>query len=134
MVSKPQTYINLSGNAVEEMFFIKEIDPERFISNIFIVYDDADLPMHQIRIKNGYGSGGHNGLRDINIALSKIRKKNNVESKKIALGCNNSARKRIKLNDYVLKVMSKADLDLWQKNLQAWIPAFIEGLDVSFLT
>jgi len=61
LVAKPQTYMNLSGSAVQGLAAYYRIAPER----ILVVYDDLDLPTGTLRIRPKGGSGGHGGMRDI---------------------------------------------------------------------
>lgn len=58
---KPQTYMNHSGRAVGALASYYRIAPEA----ILVVHDDLDLPPGIVRLKQGGGHGGHNGLRDI---------------------------------------------------------------------
>lgn len=58
---KPDTYMNLSGQAVQALARFFKIGTE----NILVVHDDLDLPPGTARLKEGGGHGGHNGLRDI---------------------------------------------------------------------
>ena len=61
LIAKPQTYMNLSGNAVLEIkkkYNIKNPD-------ILVVVDDIDLPVGTFRYKNGGSGGTHNGMRNI---------------------------------------------------------------------
>jgi PTH1 family peptidyl-tRNA hydrolase len=57
----PQTYMNLSGESVlaAVQFFKTPIE------NIWVLHDDLDVPLGKIKIKQGGGHGGHNGLRSI---------------------------------------------------------------------
>ena len=58
----PQTYMNLSGEAVALLVKRHGItDPERIV----IVHDELDLPLGRIQVKRGGGLAGHNGLRSI---------------------------------------------------------------------
>lgn len=62
----PQTYMNLSGEAVALLVKRHGItDPERIV----IVHDELDLPLGRIQIKRGGGLAGHNGLRSIKAHL-----------------------------------------------------------------
>lgn len=63
---KPQTYMNLSGNAVVKAANFYKILPE----NIVVIHDDMDLPSGKIKAKAGGGSGGHNGIKSIDAAIS----------------------------------------------------------------
>ncbi len=58
---KPATYMNKSGAAVQACAAFYKIPVE----NILVVHDDLDLPPGAVRLKQGGGHGGHNGLRDI---------------------------------------------------------------------
>ena len=58
---KPTTYMNRSGQAVGGIAEYYRIAP----GAILVVHDDLDLPPGTVRIKEGGGHGGHNGLRDI---------------------------------------------------------------------
>ncbi len=63
---KPNTYMNLSGKAVQ-YWMEKENIP---LENIFVITDDLNLPFGTIRIKPKGSDGGHNGLKNINLLLN----------------------------------------------------------------
>lgn len=63
---EPATFMNRSGQAVGALARFYKIQPEE----ILVVHDDLDLPPGGIRLKRGGGNGGHNGLKDIQAALS----------------------------------------------------------------
>lgn len=65
MVLKPDTYMNLSGNAVR-YWMQKENIP---LENILIVTDDLALPFGTLRMKGKGSDAGHNGLKNINEVL-----------------------------------------------------------------
>jgi len=58
---KPQTFMNLSGEAVQSYAAYYEIDP----SAVIVVHDEADISFGEIRTKLGGGNAGHNGLKSI---------------------------------------------------------------------
>ena len=58
---KPYTYMNRSGQIVAERARFFGVEAEE----VLVVHDDLDLPLGTIRIKNGGGTAGHNGLRSI---------------------------------------------------------------------
>ena len=60
-LSKPTTYMNLSGQAVLAICQFHKIE----IDEILVVHDELDLPPGIIKLKKGGGHGGHNGLRNI---------------------------------------------------------------------
>ena len=65
LLIKPQTFMNNSGEAVGALARFYQVDEQ----DIFVVYDDLDLPAGKLRIKKGGGHGGHNGLRSIHAHL-----------------------------------------------------------------
>jgi len=61
ILTKPQTYMNLSGQSVTALVRFFKTPLERLL----VVYDDLDLPLAQIRLRPGGGSGGHKGLKSL---------------------------------------------------------------------
>ena len=61
ILAKPQTYMNLSGEAVRALMDYYKIDA----NNIIAIYDDMDLPVGTLRLRNTGGHGGQNGVRNI---------------------------------------------------------------------
>ncbi len=61
LVMKPQTYMNLSGEAVKEAAQFYKIPPER----VLVIYDDVSLPVGKLRIRPTGSAGGHNGIKNI---------------------------------------------------------------------
>ncbi len=62
---KPTTYMNHSGRAVSALARYYRLAPEE----ILVAHDELDLPCGTVRLKQGGGHGGHNGLRDTIAAL-----------------------------------------------------------------
>ena len=61
LLMKPQTYMNLSGEAVRDMMQACSVPPERLI----VIFDDADIAPGRIRIRKKGSAGTHNGMRNI---------------------------------------------------------------------
>ena len=61
LLMKPQTYMNLSGDAVREAMNFYKIPTD----HILVVSDDVSLPVGKLRIRRSGSAGGHNGLKDI---------------------------------------------------------------------
>lgn len=59
---KPQTYMNLSGQAVAALRQWYKIDPAR---ELLVIYDDLDLPFAKLRLRERGSAGTHNGMRSI---------------------------------------------------------------------
>jgi peptidyl-tRNA hydrolase, PTH1 family len=62
---KPQTFMNLSGKAVAALAQFYRVESNQ----VLVVHDELDLPPGGIKLKLGGGSGGHNGLKDIEATL-----------------------------------------------------------------
>jgi len=61
ILAKPQTFMNLSGEAVGALARFYKIAPEALL----VVYDELDIPFGAIRLREKGGAGGHNGMRSI---------------------------------------------------------------------
>ncbi|OGR25732.1 MAG: aminoacyl-tRNA hydrolase [Desulfuromonadaceae bacterium GWB2_53_15] len=64
---KPQTFMNLSGQAVMQALQFYKLP----MSQLIVAHDELDLPFGTVRLKQGGGHGGHNGLRSIMEQLGK---------------------------------------------------------------
>lgn len=62
LLMQPQTYMNLSGEAVREAVEFYKIDAE---SELIVIYDDISLDVGQLRIRAKGSAGGHNGIKNI---------------------------------------------------------------------
>lgn len=61
----PQTFMNLSGDAVQPLLHFYKIDPE----DLLVIYDDLDLPVGGVRIRKDGSSGGQKGMTSIILRL-----------------------------------------------------------------
>ncbi len=61
VIAKPQTYMNLSGEPLLKLARLYEVAPEE----ILVVYDDIDLPLGRLRVRENGSAGTHNGMRSI---------------------------------------------------------------------
>ena len=61
LLAKPQTFMNLSGHAVNEIinYYHDRLD------DLLVIHDDLDLPVGKLRFKSGGSAGGHNGIKSI---------------------------------------------------------------------
>ena len=69
LLMKPQTYMNLSGDAVIQAVSFYKLPPERVI----VVSDDVSLPNGKLRVRAHGSAGGHNGLKSIIARLGSDR-------------------------------------------------------------
>jgi peptidyl-tRNA hydrolase, PTH1 family len=67
ILAKPETYMNLSGLSVRELVAEHQVDVTR---DLIVIYDELDLPLGTIRIRQRGGSAGHNGMESILDALN----------------------------------------------------------------
>jgi PTH1 family peptidyl-tRNA hydrolase len=67
VLAKPETFMNLSGLSVRELVDEHQVDIER---DLIVIYDELDLPLGTIRIRQRGGSAGHNGMESILGALN----------------------------------------------------------------
>ena len=97
---KPQSYINLSGEVIRKYVDFFKID----IKDILIINDDLDLAVGVYKIKPKGSSGGHNGLKNIELHLG------TQEYKRIKIGISNN--KMMDTKDYVLGKLSKEENEI----------------------
>jgi PTH1 family peptidyl-tRNA hydrolase len=94
----PQTFMNLSGDAVAGFSRFYKIAPEQ----VLVVHDELDLPPGTVRLKRGGGAGGHNGLDDI------IRKLGSREFMRLRVGIGHPGSAK-QVVGYVLKPATAAE-------------------------
>lgn len=61
LLLKPQTFMNLSGNAIRQAADFYKVES----NNIIVIYDDISLDVGRMRIRNSGSAGGHNGIKSI---------------------------------------------------------------------
>lgn len=66
LLAKPETFMNLSGMSVRELVEKHDVDPQK---DLIVMYDELDLPLGMIRIRERGSSAGHNGMQSIINAL-----------------------------------------------------------------
>lgn len=99
VLAKPQTFMNLSGESVYELSRYYKIKPE----NIIVIYDDINLPVGSIRIREKGSDGGHNGMKSIIYMI------NTIEFPRVRIGVGLPDNKDYDLADYVLSRFSKEE-------------------------
>ena len=103
---KPQSYMNLSGEVVRRFVDFYKID----IDNILIINDDLDLSVGSFKLKKSGLSGGHNGLKNIELNL------HTSNYKRLKIGISNN--KNIDTKDYVLGKIKKEELEEFNRIIE----------------
>jgi PTH1 family peptidyl-tRNA hydrolase len=124
LLLKPQTYMNLSGDAVQAAMAFYKLEPK----DVVVFHDELDLAPERVRVKRGGGHAGHNGLRSIagHIGPDFLR---------VRLGIGHPGDKRLVTN-YVLGDFAKQEAG-WVENLlkgvAAGAPKLADGDSAGFL-
>jgi PTH1 family peptidyl-tRNA hydrolase len=98
LLIKPQTFMNLSGEAVGEAMRFYKLTP----ADVTVFHDELDLPAAKVRVKVGGGNGGHNGLKSIDAHCGR-------DYRRVRLGIGHPGVKEL-VYGYVLGDFAKADL------------------------
>ena len=99
LLLKPQTFMNDSGDAVQQALRFYKLDEEA----LTIFHDELDLAPMKVKVKLGGGVAGHNGLRSINAALG-------PDFRRVRIGIGHPGHKD-KVTGYVLGNYAKAEMD-----------------------
>ncbi|HWQ51979.1 MAG TPA: aminoacyl-tRNA hydrolase [Terriglobales bacterium] len=116
LLMMPQTYMNLSGEAVGEAARFYKLPPERVI----VIFDDADLPLGTLRVREKGSSGGHNGIKSIIAHLG------SEEFPRVKIGIGPKPHPEMELADFVLQAFTAAD----QKALFDRFSRVAEGVEL----
>lgn len=124
ILCKPQTYMNLSGNAIIEIMNFYKLP----IENIIVIYDDIDTKVGNIKIKKKGSSGGHNGMKSI------IHNLNTEEFARVRIGIG-SPEERENLIEYVISKISSEEYKKLQEGIKKGADAIKEllqnGIDIT---
>ncbi len=99
---KPQSYMNLSGEVVQKYVNFYQIS----IDDILVISDDLDLNIGNFKLKEKGSSGGHNGLKNIELHLG------SQNYKRIKIGIANH--KNVDTKDYVLGRFCSEEMDVYR--------------------
>ena len=122
LLCEPQTFMNLSGEAVGALMSYYQVT----VPNVLVVVDDADLPVGEIRLRPGGSSGGHHGLESVEQHLGTRE----FARLRIGIGRKDGARE---ITGHVLGKFDKAETAVMEKVLTAagsqaecWVRAGIQ--------
>ena len=104
---KPMNYMNHSGDAVRSVASFYKVPPE----SVLVAYDELDFPAGVVRLKQGGGAAGHNGMRDVIAQMGD-------EFWRLRIGIGHPG-DRAQVLDYVLGRPSAEDAQLMQEALLA---------------
>ena len=123
LLMKPQTYMNLSGDAIVQAANFYKVPPERVI----VVSDETALPIGKLRIRRGGSAGGHNGLKSV------IARLGTDQFPRIRLGVGDKPHPDYDMADWVLsafKGQDAADMELVAERAADAVESYItEGAD-----
>ncbi|MDE2230144.1 MAG: aminoacyl-tRNA hydrolase [Alphaproteobacteria bacterium] len=105
---KPQTFMNASGESVAEAARFYKVAP----AEIVVIHDEIDLEPGKLRVKQGGGAAGHNGLRSIDAMLGE-------DYWRVRIGIGHPGIKEL-VEPYVLQNFSADD--------QEWLPNLIDAI------
>jgi PTH1 family peptidyl-tRNA hydrolase len=105
LLVKPQTYMNLSGQSVKEVFSYYKVEA----SSLLVVYDDIDLPMGRLRIRRNGSAGTHNGMRSIIYDLGR----DDFPRLRIGIG----GERKVRLSEYVTLGFRKEERELMKDSV-----------------
>ena len=113
LVMKPQTYMNLSGEAVREAAQFYKIPAD----HVLVIYDDVSLPVGKLRVRPTGSAGGHNGIKNIIAHLGTQE----FPRIKIGVGAPDGVEKD--MVDHVLGAPSQADRKILMESLEKAVQA-----------
>ena len=113
----PTTFMNLSGQSVAALMNFYKIEPDA----ILVAHDELDIDPGLVRLKQGGGHGGHNGLRDI---ISSLGNQKNFGRLRIGIGHPGNAKQ---VSNFVLKKAPNAETVLTEAAINKTV-SHIEGI------
>lgn len=121
LLVKPQTYMNLSGESVQEVMHFYKLDPEELI----VIYDDLDLEVGALRLRKFGSAGTHNGMRSV------VQHLNSDRFPRIRLGIGANGKRDI--IDHVIGGFSKDEVPVLEEAVTKAVSAIEcmlgEGID-----
>jgi PTH1 family peptidyl-tRNA hydrolase len=108
LLLKPETYMNNSGKSVGDAMRFYKLTP----ADVIVLHDEIDLAPSKLRVKDGGGHAGHNGLRSIHAHIG-------PDYRRVRIGVGHPGRKEL-VPGYVLHDFARADQD--------WLEDVLRGI------
>ena len=108
LLVKPQTFMNLSGQTVQEIVSFYKVDH----SNVIVICDEFNLPLGKIRIRPSGSDGGHNGMKNIIYLL------NDNKFPRIRIGLGKPENPNKPMMDFVLEKFSKEEIEILTESVK----------------
>lgn len=118
---KPMTYMNNSGESVIQVMNYFKID----VDDLLVIYDDMDMPVGKLRLRESGSAGGHNGVKSLIAACW------NTSFKRIRVGIDKHP--HIKVIDYVLGKFTKDEQPLIDEGIENAVKAVEVFLQKDFV-
>ncbi|HTM68709.1 MAG TPA: aminoacyl-tRNA hydrolase [Candidatus Binatia bacterium] len=119
----PQTFMNLSGDAVIQAVQFWHIEPK----DVVLVYDELDIPLGNVRIRPGGSAGGHNGVKSV------LERLGTQDVPRIRIGIGTERAATVPAEDYVLERFNEEEeqaiagaIDTAAKAIETFIAEGIE--------
>lgn len=123
LLMKPQTYMNLSGDAVQQAMAFYKVA----LDHVIVVSDDISLPVGKLRVRRSGSAGGHNGLKDI------IAKCGGEGFPRVKIGVGAKPNPEMDMADWVLSTFKNGDAEEIERAVksaaEAVLSVICEGVD-----
>lgn len=123
LLMKPQTYMNLSGDAVQQAMAFYKVA----LDHVIVVSDDISLPVGKLRVRRSGSAGGHNGLKDI------IAKCGGEGFPRVKIGVGAKPNPEMDMADWVLSTFRNGDAEEIERAVksaaEAVLSVICEGVD-----
>ncbi|MDX2027980.1 MAG: aminoacyl-tRNA hydrolase [Alphaproteobacteria bacterium] len=116
LLLKPMTFMNLSGQSVGEAMRFHKLEPK----DVIVFHDELDLQPGQVKIKQGGGAAGHNGLKSLDEHIGQ-------DYWRVRLGIGHPGQRGDIVSDYVLSPFAKSD-KTWLEPLLDVVASGFESL------
>lgn len=120
LLCKPQTFMNLSGEAVQALCHFYKIQP----SDVIVIQDELDIDFGKIRLGTGGSSAGHNGIKSITKLLG------TEDYGRVRVGIGPKTHQQMETSDFVLQKFStdqRANLPKLIKEVNAILSEYVYG-------